>query len=72
MVQTFAYEQYEGQLTPCITTKYSKGAVSKRYLDKEGMPIDTVWIKPLNVIKLQPSDVIEHREVELYNRYFNL
>lgn len=49
------------------TQTYSCGAVSKRtYL--AGELIDVEWLRPIRRVK--PADVIQHREVQLYNHHY--
>lgn len=49
------------------TIHYSNGIVCTRTY-QAGQLIDAVWVKP-NVMRLA-SDVIEHREVQLYNHHY--
>ena len=69
MTQTSGLEQYNGQLTRTLTTTYRSGAISKRYLNAEGLPFEVVWVKPLP-LRVIPQDVIEHREVQLYRYHY--
>ena len=48
MKQIITVENHaEHGLTQVVTTHYSSGAISKRYLDAKGLPFDAIWIKPL-------------------------
>ena len=72
MTQTMSVQSHP-EVGDCrvLTTTYNSGAQSKRYLDAQGMPFDIEWVKPLNVKPVDLWNIIEHREVELYNRYLN-
>lgn len=50
------------------TIYYSNGIVCTRTY-QAGQLIDAVWVKP-NVMQLAKSDVIEHREIALYNHHY--
>lgn len=70
MTQTMSIQSHpDAGLCKVLTTTYKSGAQSKRYLDAQGMPFDVEWVKPLNVKPVDLWDIIEHREVELYNHY---
>jgi hypothetical protein len=71
MVSTFSNQLIEGQLRQVQQIRYSNGIVSKRIFENPGdtVPMDVVWVTP-DVKPVKAADVIEHREVQLYNRYF--
>lgn len=70
MTQTMSIEKHpEGVFTKVLTTTYNSGVVSKRYLDAHDVPFDIIWVKPVNVKPVIDYNIIEHREVELYQRY---
>jgi len=51
------------------TVEYSCGAKSIRTY-QGGDLIDVDWLVPIKPMRINPADVIEHREVELLNHYY--
>lgn len=72
MVSVFTNEMFNGQLRQIQNITYSNGIKSKRVFAQPGdsVPMEVIWIHPENSVKVTKKDVIEHREVQLYNHYF--
>lgn len=62
----------DGQLRRVEHVIYNDGSQVKRLYNKlnDPVPFDIIWASSPKAITL--SDVIEHREVELYNHYFTM
>jgi hypothetical protein len=70
MLATTSHEMHDGKLTLVLHKRYDSGAESKSYLDKNLMPFDLVWVKPLPG-KLKMSDVIKHYNTK-YRKHYGL
>lgn len=65
MMQFVSIENHpEVGFSKVLTTTYKSGAQSKRYHDKDGIPFDLVWLKPLNFIDLSNA-VIDSKIVDV-------
>lgn len=51
------------------TVSYSCGAISKRTY-QAGELIDVTWLRPIKRVQINPTDVLEHREVQLLNFHY--
>lgn len=71
MQSIFTHKVINGQLKKVQELTYNNGIMSRRIFDKpdDVVPSTVIWVKPTHVV-VKPSDVIEHREVQLYNHYF--
>lgn len=70
MLITQSTGMHQGALKKIETVTYSNGISTKRIFDQpqDTVPMEVEWVRPDQPLDLY--SVIEHREVELYKRYF--
>lgn len=71
MQSSFSNQVINGQLRQVQILNYSNGITSRRVFENPGdaIPMEVTWVKTSEV-RVKKEDVIEHREVQLYNHYF--